>query len=183
LTLERSTISHNGGGGVSLTGAQFDLTNNMIVNNGGNSSALGGVDIESITTSGTHNVAFNTVTANQGPSSVDTGVLCGNVVTVPIALDSDVIYDNIVAGGGVQFGGNANCTTSYSDVGPDGTVSGTNINADPSFANPSTGDYHLTSDSPCIDAADPAATVDIDFYGVTRPQGSGRDIGAAEFKP
>jgi hypothetical protein len=183
LTLSRSTVAHNGGGGVSMTGATFDLTNNMIVNNGGNSSGLGGVDIESITTTGTHQLAFNTITANQGPNNVDTGVLCGSVVTVPIALDSDIVYGNLVGGSAVQFGGNANCTATYSDIGPDGTASGTNINADPGFVNATQGNYHLAAGSPCIDAADPAATLTIDIDGDTRPQGSGFDIGADEYKP
>ncbi|HEX4352737.1 MAG TPA: choice-of-anchor Q domain-containing protein [Polyangiales bacterium] len=183
LTASRSTVAHNSGGGVSLSGAAFALTNNMIVNNGGNSSALGGVDIESITTTATHQLAFNTITANQGPNNVDTGVLCGSVVTVPIALDSDIIYGNLVGGSAVQFGGNANCTATYSDIGPDGTGSGTNINADPGFVNATQGNYHLAAGSPCIDAADPAATLTIDIDGDTRPQGSGFDIGADEYKP
>ena len=42
------------------------------------------------------------------------------------------------------------------------------------------GDYHLASGSPCIDAGDPASTLDHDVAGQARPQGSGPDIGADE---
>jgi hypothetical protein len=46
------------------------------------------------------------------------------------------------------------------------------------FAN---GDYHLTSTSPAINTADPAATNSHDYDGVARPQRAGRDMGAFEF--
>lgn len=179
LSITRGTISGNGGGGISINDAQFTLTNNMITNNGGNASQLGGVKIDGITTAGMHVLDFNTITQNQGPMTVNTGITCGTVLT-PLAFSSNIIYANIVAGGGQQLGGSANCTATYSDIGPDGTATGTNINMDPMFVMPSTRDYHLKAGSPCKDVADPAATLNVDIDGDTRPQGSGRDIGADE---
>ena len=43
------------------------------------------------------------------------------------------------------------------------------------------GDYSITSGSPAIDAANSAGAPKQDFFGTSRPQGSGFDIGAVEF--
>ncbi|MFC1888797.1 choice-of-anchor Q domain-containing protein [Thermodesulfobacteriota bacterium] len=53
-----------------------------------------------------------------------------------------------------------------------------NMDQDPLFVGG--GDYHLTADSPCIDAGTDAG-VDMDIDGEMRPQGAGFDIGADEF--
>lgn len=45
-----------------------------------------------------------------------------------------------------------------------------NINADPLFRDPQNGNYHLTANSPCIDAGNPDSTLD--------PDGSRTDMGA-----
>ena len=69
---------------------------------------------------------------------------------------------------------------------PAGVVTGThNISLDPLFTNPAAGNYHLQSDSPCVDAGDPAGvppapSTDVD--GDSRPFGDGVDIGADEFR-
>lgn len=78
------------------------------------------------------------------------------------------------------------CTHNYDIIKPQSTavVGGNNLlNSDPQFANPTAGDFHLTTGSIAIDTADPAAIEMFDFDGTARPQGSGRDIGAFEFKP
>jgi hypothetical protein len=48
------------------------------------------------------------------------------------------------------------------------------------FKDPQNGDYHLAEQSPAIDQADPAATLDVDCDGEIRPQGPRCDIGADE---
>ena len=59
-----------------------------------------------------------------------------------------------------------------------------NISVDPLFVNPFNRDYHLTFESPCIDAGDPDWVFDegqIDIDGQRRVHGSRIDIGADEY--
>lgn len=43
------------------------------------------------------------------------------------------------------------------------------------------GDFLLANDSPCIDQGEPTDLFNDDFFGTTRPQGQGWDVGAVEF--
>jgi predicted outer membrane repeat protein len=58
-----------------------------------------------------------------------------------------------------------------------------NISLDPMFLDAAGSDLRLTPSSPCVDAGDPATTLDHDRDGTVRPQGSGYDIGAFELVP
>lgn len=181
LTVSQSILSDNSGGGISISGATFSITNSIVVGNGGGATAFGGIRIDGITVAGTHVLDFNTIAANVGPATVNTGVACGTVL-VPLTFSNNIIYANIVSGGGVQVGGSPNCSTTYSDIGPD-TVSGANnINVDPMFVSASQRNFHLMASSQAKDAADPAATLTLDIDGDTRPQGVRRDMGADEIK-
>jgi hypothetical protein len=67
----------------------------------------------------------------------------------------------------------------YSDI--EGGWSGEgNINADPRFHEPQSGDYRLMADSPCMDTGTPDGAPDEDLKNVPRPQGPGYDRGAHE---
>lgn len=182
LTASRSTIALNPGGGVSISNASFDLTNNIIASNGGGGSTFGGLKIDNITGSGTRRIEFNTITANQAPATVNTGISCGTVLA-PLIFSNNIIYGNLVAGGGKQLGGSAMCAATYSDIGPDASSGTGNITTDPMFVNPTQADFHLMSGSPCKDTADPAASLSVDIDGDARPQGNRRDVGADEYKP
>jgi hypothetical protein len=179
LTLSRSTISNNDGGGVTIAGAQFDITNCFITQNGTPAGLIGGISFATVSSTGSHRLDFNTIASNTGTSTVNSGVNCGTV-GVAVTFSDNIIFGNTVSGGGKQIGGSINCSTTYSDIGPD-TTSGTgNLNADPMFVNVVQGNFHLMSGSPAKDAADPAATLNVDFDGDTRPHGPHSDMGADE---
>jgi predicted outer membrane repeat protein len=60
-----------------------------------------------------------------------------------------------------------------------------NISVDPRFTGPNRADYHLSPDSPCIDAGDPEYVPDpneTDLDGRARRLGAAVDIGAYEFQ-
>ena len=77
------------------------------------------------------------------------------------------------------------CPTRYSILQPQAAMVGTDhvLNADPMFQNAAQGDFHLLAHSPAVDAADPNVSISDDYEGTTRPQGSGSDMGAFEYKP
>ena len=56
-----------------------------------------------------------------------------------------------------------------------------NINSDPLFVDAANGDFHLQSGSECIDNGTSAGAPATDINGVSRPQGSGFDMGAYEY--
>ncbi|MCE9574148.1 MAG: hypothetical protein K8W52_13460 [Deltaproteobacteria bacterium] len=180
LTVRRSSLASNAGGGLTIAGGEWTVENNMIYINGGLSSIGGGVLVSQITTVGMHVLRFNTITKNGAGSGVNAGVECSSV-TVPLAFSNSIVFGNQVQGGGKQVGGN-NCSWTYSDISD--TVNGMgNTTDDPGFADAGQNNYHLSTSSLLEDKADPAATLAVDFDGDVRPQGTARDIGADEITP
>jgi hypothetical protein len=98
---------------------------------------------------------------------------------------SNNIFFNESAGAPANTVTGTACAHRYDLIKPQSTsVGATNLlGMDPRFVNAATGDFHLMTGSPAIDAADPSATDATDFDGTARPQGAGRDIGAFEYKP
>lgn len=77
----------------------------------------------------------------------------------------------------------SNVTVSYSNI-PGGYVGMGNIKADPCFVDAAVGDYHLLSESPCINAGDPCYSQtngETDIDGDPRVINDTIDIGADEF--
>lgn len=70
---------------------------------------------------------------------------------------------------------------SYSDV-QGGWVGTGNIDADPYFVDPENGDFHLTVESPCIDAGVPVM-ISKDIDGEWRQIFTGFDMGSDEYWP
>jgi hypothetical protein len=118
-----------------------------------------------------------------------------NNTTADVRLShANLNLDSSAIGSPIQLvSGHGNCTISYSR-GPSTSVangcSAYDTNASPGFVDPSTGNYHLQSNSQLIDIGDPAdpGSGAVDVYGNPRAvQGepchpARRDIGAAEFQ-
>jgi hypothetical protein len=107
-------------------------------------------------------------------------------------IRSNILVSNTAssAGGGIYdyFDGESP-TLGYNDVwnNTGGDYSGVtpgahDISADPLLVDPTNGDFHLSSGSPCIDAGDPVNYPATDFEGDPRPMGLAPDIGADEFR-
>ncbi len=163
VVADRNVIRGNLGGGMSLymggyaDSYNFRITNNVIALNGSVGSEFGGVELG---LPGLDSVfAFNTVMDNASDVATASGVHC----TETTSIDNSVLHGNE----GGDF-------SSLCDV-----VHGwTSADGDPLLVG--SGDYHLAPGSPCIDAGDPAATLDHDIDGQSRPQGTAPDIGADE---
>ncbi|HEX3759811.1 MAG TPA: right-handed parallel beta-helix repeat-containing protein [Kofleriaceae bacterium] len=180
LVLLRSTVSGNQTAGLDLLIMTFDIENNIIVKNGGPSSATGGVFIGSIRngTTGRWAFGFNTVAENSATFGNVAGVVCDQDIAVSVPMTSNIVVDNT---GPAQVSGAA-CFWTYSDIAPGSVFGMGNRSSDPLFVDPAHNNFHLQIASPVRDAADPAATLAVDIDGDARPQGAGRDMGADEIK-
>jgi hypothetical protein len=134
-----------------------ELTNMMVYGCSGTS-----VDL----TNGNGTIEFSTI-AGSG-SSTSPGVICGNA-----SLRAVIVW---LTAASVPTEG---CSSLESIVGPI-SVSGA-MDTNPMFVDPTSNNFHLSSTSPAIDQVTSGPPVD--FEGDSRPQGSGYDIGADEYKP
>lgn len=178
LSIERSLIAGNLGGGLSVAGSSFVVRNNFIVDNGDNGSAFGGASLESTVADSIFEL--NTVAGNRAASASESpSVSC----EVPMTAVGNLVFANIRSGGGVN-GPVGSCNWRLSNLlggPPAGSDAGENIDADPLFLDPGAGDYHIQPDSPCRDVLSPAEVgSDIDFDGDRRPLGTLADCGADE---
>jgi phosphoesterase family protein/centrosomal CEP192-like protein len=108
-------------------------------------------------------------------------------------VNNNIVFNNISSDGGIVEEGVVGTSNSYTDnlvfqnspvnislQSTTETVTGT-VSANPAFVN-FTGDYHLTSTSPAINAGTSATAPSTDFDGNARPGSDGKfDIGAYEF--
>ncbi len=144
------------GGGISCWDyCSPEITNNVIAGN--TASNGGGIYCE---TSSSPAIINSTITANTGY-----GIYCydnSSPVVVNTILWNETPDEIYLSGG-------STITITYSDIKGGWTGEG-NIDADPLFVDPESGDYHLQASSPCIDAGDPNSPKD--------PDGTIADMGA-----
>lgn len=172
VTVDRTVID---GGGPALGlfhYSSLNMTNSVLTNQGGSFGPVqfdGSTRLSTVAFSTFHNLTWNC----NGSSSA-------------LLFSSNNIFLNEQGGAPPDTLSGAGCNHAYVLVKPQSTtpVGGASniLNMDPRFKNALQNDFHLTSGSPAIDAADPTATDPVDYDGTPRPQGPRRDIGAFEYK-
>ena len=171
LNLTNNTItnnSSNSGGGVYAGGhgnTTLSFLNNIIARNNANDG--GGIYVNSgLDTLTSITLTNNTITDNEAGTDDGGGVYVSSWNgTTAVDLKNSITWGNNAAGDGNDIfiiknrsGGDSIVNASYSDIGDiviDPTYPGTyndlgnNINTDPNFKDPSSGNYHLDSGSLC----------------------------------
>lgn len=147
------------------TGPASIVSNNFIVN-----SEQKAVDLSGTNTS-PHQVLNNTIVG--GLFSIYSSSSSANILNNIIygANTSIQISSGTVVGSNNLFYGNSNDPNQLTDP----------VSADPDFVNPTGDDYHISKDSPAMDAGATVALSE-DFDGDARPIGDGYDIGADEVR-
>ncbi|MBC8526507.1 MAG: right-handed parallel beta-helix repeat-containing protein [Candidatus Cloacimonetes bacterium] len=172
VLLDGNNIHHNianAGGAIRIAAVGMEIINSLIHHNVTSGCGAGihcynsGLDLVNVT------LSENTATGNSG------GIYCSasNPSLVNCILWNDLPEEICVYSGTV--------TATYSDI-QDGWTGIGNIDADPLFADPQNGDFHLTwanfpipdsTMSPCIDTGDPNSPLD--------PDSTRADMGAYYF--
>ena len=155
------------------TSGTLTITNCVIVDNGTNPQPhrSGGLDIMSGTNSVTNTTLANN-NANLG------GGLYAEYCSV--TLTNSIVWGNTSSQMFIYTGGSA--TFSYCDF--QGGQSGTgNIDADPLFLDAGSGNYQLSSASPCRNTGTLSGAPNADILGNPRPYDIDVDMGAYEYTP
>ncbi|MCK4338551.1 MAG: right-handed parallel beta-helix repeat-containing protein [Candidatus Cloacimonetes bacterium] len=201
LILTNVTISNNIGSGFRCGNASPELVNVIITENTGYNG--GGIEFCSNSIASLRNVVISKNTADH----LSNGIYCyhSNIDLVNVTISRNISL-NATAGGIFSSFSNinlvncilwnegneiyvdnpdSNVSVTYSDIRGGWTGEG-NIDADPLFANPGNGDFHLTTDSPCIDAGIPDTTglnlPPFDLDGNPRIYNNIIDMGAYEWQ-
>ncbi len=137
--------------------------------------------------------AYNGVLIETQPGYpvADHDVVNNNIIAKSFSTSSHAITEGSVNGNTVGSNNTINNNILWKNANGDsvsmlangGTITNTII-TDPKFINgllDGTGDYHVQTGSPAIDAGTSSNAPSTDFAGNTRPQGGGYDIGAYEY--
>ncbi|MCS6913085.1 MAG: right-handed parallel beta-helix repeat-containing protein [Myxococcales bacterium] len=170
LVMDRVMITGSRGGGLRLLSSNYSITNSILFKNRSGTNSTVFIDNNSQGVFRFNTVVHNEVSEGGGRFS---GISCGN---------SQLIEDTIVVGNRGSPSQLSGCRLARTVVGrmEPGDLEGA-IKEDPSFEDPSRGDFQLKPDaSCCIDRAMADPRVRTDYFGTRRPQRGGYDIGAHE---
>lgn len=171
--IENHAYSNSGntfGGAITTLGATVNVVNCLIARN---SADTGGGAIFITSTNG-FNIQDSTIVDNIAPSLG--GILQNS--SGPIGIVNSIVWGNV----GIQVISVGAVTTSACNIqSPSMGLGGTTISLDPGFVDPTIGDYHLSSLSPCVDAGviGGLSVSSTDLDGSSRIVGT-IDIGADE---
>jgi RHS repeat-associated protein/uncharacterized repeat protein (TIGR01451 family) len=178
-TFQDNLANGGSGGGIANSSGNPIIQNNTFQ---GNSANYGGAIAHSFGSPIIQNNTFqdNSASSNGGGiyNSFGSPMIRNNILASNSANDGGGIY---------SAGGSPGPAVDFNDVwnnsGGDyyGVIPGSHdISVDPLFAGAPASDFHLLSESPCIDAGDPDNYPPTDFEGDPRPLGDAPDIGADE---
>jgi hypothetical protein len=166
----RTRFVGNGIGIAGLANATIQISNSVF-------KKMGSAANHGVFNGAAFDVSFSTI--------IDSVVECGSSGATSMTLSSSILYYAATgAPADTLVNGNSCTSVKNSVIFPTAQpVAPTNVSQQPALKNVTAEDFHLLATSPAIDRGDPASTNLIDFDGTPRPQGSGRDSGAYEFKP
>ena len=126
-------------------------------------------------------VSFSTVLGIA--TCTNTAAVCSGAGANGVCFDNSIVA-NLTTGAPANTISGQSCAATYTLAFPQAAAlpgAGNKIGMNPKFKNPSASDLHLDTGSPAIDAANPTATLGVDFDGKARPHGAQRDLGAFEY--
>ncbi len=190
VTISDNLIDNNSVGGIyCLFGDNSNIVNNTISNSGRGiyctsanttTKIIGNAIVNNINAMYCSQGADITITNTTISYSSDVGILCD---AASLTITNSILWEN----GALAINSNSNADISYSLIqgGTQGNIQFLEdniIDGDPLFVNPSSGDFTLSDNSPCINAGnnDAENLPQNDLNGNQRIQGEIIDIGCYE---